>query len=157
MAIWGSDQMSNWISSWVQELSAPRKGMLPQCPFAKKAWDDQEVKVVVSQDLWQTVHKEVSDFGSHKVVLCLQPEPQYEYVELEAACSALNHWFAFEGQDIWLLSSEMNGNSIVFIQKLSELETASHSLEKLGYYVDYSEEDFDRLIGQRRRLGKVLT
>lgn len=149
--------MTAWISEWVQQLSTSQPGEIPQCPFAKKAWDTKEVKVVESQDLWQVVYEEVSGFGDYKVVICIQPEPEQEYIELESACSALNHWFACEDRDVWLLSSQMKGNNMVFIQRLSELELASRSLEKLGYYGGYSEEDFDRLIGQRRRLHKALT
>lgn len=149
--------MTQWVADWVEKLSTAQGAGVPQCPFAKKAWQDNVVKVVESQDLWQTVCREASELGKHKVVLCVQPIPEQEYTELEAACNALNHWFAFEKRDIWLLSSERNGNSIVFIQKLSDLESASRSLEKLGYYVDYSDEDFERLIGQRRRLHKALT
>jgi len=33
---------------------------------------------------------------------------------------------------------------------LSELNSASFSLEKLGYYKNYSPEDYSRLISQRR-------
>jgi hypothetical protein len=146
--------MTEWVSGWVQELSAPRKNGIALCPFAKKAWDGNEVKVVESQNLWAAVHKEVSEFGSHKVVLCIQPIPEQEYAELEAGCGALNHWFAFDGKDVWLLSSEMHGCSIVFVQKRSELNTASHSLERLGYYTDYAAEEFGRLIEQRRNLSR---
>lgn len=144
--------MTEWVSGWAQELSTPRTDGIALCPFAKKAWDNNEVKVVESQNLWETVHEEVSGFGPHKVVLCIQPAPEQDYVELEAACMALNRWFAFNRQDIWLLSSEMRGNSIVFVQKASELEAASRSLEKLGYYADYTAEEFERLIAQRQRL-----
>ena len=145
--------MSEWVSEWVQELSSSKENKLPLCPFAKKAWDNNEVKVVESQNLWELVHKEVTEFDSHKVVLCIQPTPEQDYLELEAGCSALNSWFAYEGQDIWLLSSEMHGENIVFVQKRSELNVAARALEQLGYYVDYNEEDFERLIDRRRRLG----
>jgi hypothetical protein len=146
--------MSEWISGWIEELSSPKENKLALCPFAKKAWDNNEVKVVKSQNLWESVHKEVSEFGQYKVVLCIQPTPEQDYLELETACSALNNWFAFEEQDIWLLASEMHGENIVFVQKRSELNVASRSLEKLGYYVDYNKEDFERLIDRRRHLGE---
>lgn len=147
--------MIDWVAGWALELSSAQDGEMPQCPFAKKAWQAGEVKVIESQELWKTVYDQVHGFGKHKVVLCIQPVPEQEYTELEAACNALNYWFSFEQRDIWLLSSEKNGSSIVFIQKLSELELASHSLEKLGYYSDYSAEDFERLIDMRRRLNKA--
>jgi len=144
--------MTEWVSGWVQELSTPQSNGIAQCPFAKKAWDSGEVKVIEAQDLWAAVHQEIDCFGTHRAVLCIQPDPEQDYAELEAACNALNKWFAFEGLDIWLLSSQMNDSNIVFIQRHSELDTASRSLEKMGYYVGYSDEDFDRLIKQRRDL-----
>ena len=145
--------MTEWVSGWAQELSTPRTDGIALCPFAKKAWDSGEVRVVEDQDIWSAVHQEIDCFGTHRVVLCIQPDPEQDYVELETACMALNRWFAFEEKDIWLLSSQMNDSNIVFIQRHSELDTASRSLEKMGYYADYSEEDFERLIQQRRNLS----
>jgi len=143
-----------WIQRWVNELATPSDTTgLAKCPFAKKAWDQGSVKVVESQNLWDVVHREIQTFGEHRVVLCIQKKPDQRYEELEAACLALNRWFAFTGKDMWLLSYQTD-KTIVFIQALSELDVASTALEKLGYYKDYCPEDYDRLIGQRRFLRK---
>lgn len=155
VVVWWTYHVTDWVAGWIEELSSAQGEKMPQCPFARKAWQADEVKVIESQELWKAVYDEVCGFGEHKVVLCIQPVPEQEYTELEAACNALNHWFSSEQRDIWLLSSERNGSSIVFIQKLSELELASRSLEKLGYYSEYSAEDFERLIDMRRRLNKA--
>ena len=141
--------MSQWVASWVEDLSKPSAETgVALCPFAKKAWDSGDVKVVESQDLWGAVHKEVQDFGEYKVVVCAREGFNESYAELEAACTALNRWFAFKGVDIWLLGSHMD-KTIVFVQRLSELAAASRALEKLGYYAGYSDEDYQRLIAQR--------
>lgn len=149
MASW----VTEWLDGWVKELSAAKDGALPECPFAKAAWDAGEVGVVETQELWAAIHQQIAEFGPHRIVICVQPEADQEYDELEAACAALNDWFIFRGRDIWLLSSEKDGSNIVFVQRRSDLNTASHALERLGYYVDYAEEDFDRLILQRRRVA----
>lgn len=146
--------MNQWVQSWVEELAKPDAITgLAGCPFAKKAWDQGFVKVVDAQNLWDAVHREVMSFGEHKVVMCVQDDPDQDYQELEAACAALNRWFAFVGLDIWLLSYQID-KAIVFIQPLSELNSASIALEKLGYYKDYDSKDYDRLIHQRRILRK---
>lgn len=146
-----------WVKEWIAELSVPDgKTGVPLCPFAKKAWDKGQVKIVETDDLWGTVHQEVSEFGSHKVVMCVQDDPQQDYEELEARCDALNNWFAFVGMDIWLLSYQKD-KAVVFVQPLSDLDSAATALEKLGYYAEYSPEDYDRLIQKRRVLRERLS
>lgn len=141
--------MSQWVASWVEDLSKPNAETgMALCPFAKKAWDAGDVKVVETQDLWSAVHQEVETFGQHKVVVCARDGFEESYEELEAACTALNRWFAFKGMDIWLLASHMD-KTLVFVQRLSELVLASRALEKLGYYAGYADEDYQRLIAQR--------
>lgn len=144
--------MTQWVQEWVAELSVPDKNAgVPLCPFAQKAWDKGQVKVVETEDLWGTVHQEVKNFCMHKVVMCVQNDPQQDYEELETRCDALNNWFAFVGLDIWLLSYQKD-KAIVFVQLLSDLNSAATALEKLGYYAQYSQEDYDRLIQKRRAL-----
>lgn len=146
--------MTYWVQSWINELSKPDAITgLTVCPFAKKAWDHGFVKVIDAQNLWDAVHREVMSFGEHKVVMCVQEKPEQEYEQLESSCAALNRWFAFIGLDIWLLSYQTD-KAIVFIQSLSELDSASIVLEKLGYYKDYDTDDYNRLIRQRRNLRK---
>jgi len=145
-----------WVKEWIAELSVPDgKTGVPLCPFAKKAWDSGLVKVVNTNALWDTVHQEVKSFGTYKVVMCVQDDPQQGYEELEARCDALNNWFVFVGMDIWLLSYQKD-KTIVFVQPLSDLDSAAVALEKLGYYAGYSPEDYDRLIQKRRILRKGL-
>jgi hypothetical protein len=100
------------------------------------------------------VCQEAKNFGSHKVVMCIQEDPQYTYDELDGGCASLNQWFAYTNMDIWLLSYQID-RAIVFLQPLSELDTASVALEKLGYYKNYESDDYNRLIKLRRKLRGV--
>jgi hypothetical protein len=146
--------MSQWVENWVAELTRPNlQTGVALCPFAKKALEAGDVKVVETDNIWDAVHQEVQNFGQHRVVMCSQEGFNESYAELEAACMALNRWFAFKNLDIWLLSAHMD-RTIVFVQRLSELDAASVALEKLGYYRDYDPEDYDRLVVQRRLLKK---
>lgn len=143
--------MTDWVESWIHTLSdtSPETNGVAKCPFAKKAWDNNQVKVVYNQDIWGAVAKECDSIGEYRVVLCIQESPDREYEELEAGCDALNRLFAHTGRDIWLLSYQRD-KAVVFIQSRADLNSASEALEKLGYYKNYTEEDFNRMILYRR-------
>ena len=150
------EKINQWVEEWVDTLSEsdPQTNGIPLCPFAKPAWHKGHVDVQKDQDLWDLVFREVDKFdGTHKVVMCVQEEPEQDYFELEAACGALNRWFAATGLDIWLLAYQED-RAIVFIQTLSDLDDAADTLQKLGYYKHYSDADYQRLIEQRRKLRR---
>ena len=151
-----SVKLKTWVQNWIDDLTkpSPNNNEIPLCPFAKKAWQQKAVKVVNSKDIWTTVCKEVNVFGSHKVVMCVDENPEYTYSELEAGCDALNYWFASIKKDVWLLSYQTD-RAVVFIQPLSDLDNASITLEKLGYYTNYKQKDYNRLIKHRRDLRGV--
>ena len=147
--------MRELIEEWVHsDLSVvdPDVGYAP-CPFAKKALKDDRLKIVECegrQDLWSKVAAECKSFSSdHSVVICLEEEPSQAYEEVESACVAMNEWFACNKLDLWLLSFQTDF-TMVFIQRLSELDDASKILEKTGYYENYRKEDYVNLILGRR-------
>lgn len=148
--------MRELIEEWVHnDLSVvdPDIGYAP-CPFAKKALRDDRLRVVECisrQDLWETVAAQCKNFSNkHSVIICLEEEPSQTYEEVESACVAMNEWFACNKLDLWLLSFQTDF-TMVFIQRLSELDDASKILEKTGYYKSYSKEDYLNLILTRRR------
>ena len=148
--------MRELIEEWVHnDLSVvdPDIGYAP-CPFAKKALRDDRLRVVECisrQDLWETVAAQCKNFSNkHSVIICLEEEPSQTYEEVEAACIAMNEWFACNKLDLWLLSFQTDF-TMVFIQRLSELDDASKILEKTGYYDNYTKEDYLNLILNRRR------
>ena len=148
--------MRELIEEWVHnDLSVidPDVGHAP-CPFAKKALKDNRLLVVECldrDDLWRTVATKCKNFSKeHSVIICLEEEPSQTYEEVESACVAMNEWFACNKLDLWLLSFQTDF-TMVFIQRLSELDDASKILEKTGYYENYSKEDYLNLILTRRR------
>ena len=148
--------MRELIEEWVHnDLSVidPDVGHAP-CPFAKKALKDNRLLVVECldrDDLWRTVATKCKNFSKkYSVIICLEEEPSQTYEEVESACVAMNEWFACNKLDLWLLSFQTDF-TMVFIQRLSELDDASKILEKTGYYENYSKEDFLNLILTRRR------
>ena len=152
------EEINQWIGSWVETLSSAEEGLngIPLCPFAKQAWHKGQVDVQIDQDLWDLVCREMEKFdGTHKVVMCVQEEPEQNYFELEAGCNALNRWLSYKGKDLWLLSYQED-RAIVFIQTLSDLDDAADTLHKLGYYELYDLDDYDRLVKQRSELRRRL-
>jgi len=148
--------MRELIEEWVHnDLSVvdPDVGHAP-CPFAKKALKDDKLLVIEcldKDDLWKTVATKCKNFNKkYSVIICLEEEPSQAYEEVEAACVAMNEWFACNKLDLWLLSFQTDF-TMVFIQRLSELDDASKILEKTGYYENYTKEDYLNLILTRRR------
>ena len=148
--------MRKLIEEWVyNDLSVvdPDVGYAP-CPFARKALKEGKLLVIEcisKEDLWRTVAKKCKKFKKkHSVIICLEEEPSQTYEEVEAACVAMNEWFAANKKDLWLLAFQTDF-TMVFIQRLSELDDASRILEKTGYYKTYDKEDYINLILNRRR------
>ena len=146
--------MRNLIESWVNnDLSVVDKntGFAP-CPFAKKAIHDNKLNIIdCDGDLWEQIAIQCKDFDDkYSVVICTEWDPRQTYEEVEAACMAMNEWFALNKMDVWLLAFQTDF-TMVFVQRLSELNEASQKLEKMGYYEHYDREDYVRLILNRRR------
>ena len=53
--------------------------------------------------------------------------------------------------NLWLLAFQTDF-TMVFIQRLSELDDASRILERTGYYETYNTEDYINLILDRRKV-----
>ena len=103
------------------------------------------------EDLWKTVVAQCKRFTSnHSVVICVEENAEQPYDQVEAACVVMNEWFAANKIDLWLLAFQTDF-TMVFIQRLSELDDASKKLEKMGYYENYTKDDYIGLILTRRR------
>ena len=130
----------------------PNLGFAP-CPYAKKAFIDKKLLVIECldrEDLWKTISGRCKNFSDkHSVIICFEEEASQTYKEVEAACIAMNDWFAYNKMDVWLLAFQTNF-TMVFIQRLSELDDASQKLEKMGYYESYDPSDYVKLILNRR-------
>ena len=146
------EQIEEWVHNDLSVVD-PSVGYAP-CPFAKKALKDGKLLIVECldrDDLWKTIATTCKNFSKkHSVIICVEEEPSQTYEEVEAACVAMNEWFACNKLDLWLLSFQTDF-TMVFIQRLSELDDASKILEKTGYYKNYTKEDYLNLILNRRR------
>ena len=146
-------ELRDWIYN---ELSFPDPELgndVPVCPYAKQAWDKGQVKLVeVDQhDMWDEVHKQVLHFNDdYRVIIVAAEAGDTSYIEHEARCMALNHWFSHISKNIWLLAY-LGEEVMVFIQRLDDLDDASMCLSKLGYYDNYDPDRYEELISNRHR------
>ena len=64
------EELEQWI---VEELSVPDPDLnnIWPCPYAKKAWFENQVKVIETEDdFWDVVNEEVDNFNDdHQVVM----------------------------------------------------------------------------------------
>ena len=143
------------IREWAEELAKPTKhnNGVAACPFALPAIKAGEVKTVISSDLWSEVLSECVGFSSSGCKVSMVFDYKYEntYVDLEDQCMALNKFFDLTKTDLWLLAYMGVEETVVFIQKWTELENAAAKLEKLGYYKNYEPDDYKRHVLMRRQ------
>ena len=146
------EELHKWIET---ELSQPDPETdLIVCPFAKPAWDRGQVKLVEVDlyDLWDEVHRHVLSFNDdYRVIIVAAEAGNTNYLEHEARCMALNHWFSHISKNIWLLAY-LGEEVMVFIQRLDDLDDASMCLSKLGYYDNYDPDRYEELIINRHKL-----
>lgn len=139
---------------------------LPPCPYAKTAWSEGLVFIHVIDDLEEVSQIKgkmpVSGYSNTIHVCCL-----VEFENLSA--KELENWIDKQNENhfgVWLMgfhpdSPESEGVPeyvseieddfvVVLVQSLSELDDASRSLEKTGYYDRFDEEDTLYFANRRR-------
>jgi hypothetical protein len=153
-------EMENWI---VNYLDKPNKHFnnIPVCPFAKKAWFDNKVKVLLGSEK-EALHELKHWDDNYDLVVIVYSEWD-KIREWESAVNAKVYEedlyvMVFDSSDTTAEDPEDQGDwgvltddvySWVFIQRLSEVEKYSNILEKGGYYKNSSPE-FMQYINKRR-------
>jgi len=164
------------IRKWSHDfLEVPNDKLngLPPCPYARKAWVDNQVKFSINTGL-EGLTEEVKNFETHNydiVVWASEELPDIEY--LDGICDGMNEALSIAGIDMHLMVFHPDFNAsdagldfleedgitsseleycMVFIQRLSVLDDAALSLEKSGYYKHFPEDTYNALVLDRRRL-----
>jgi hypothetical protein len=161
------------LRSWSREvLEAPSphlKGM-PPCPYARKAWRDNKVLVIESDNFGADVARYCRDFYefdkelivvgtydipelddlstfteelnvTHPSLHCMQFHPDYGADDAELDFLTDNNWE----------SATEHEYCMVFIQDLEQVVAASDRLEILGYYSAYPRDEYEELVVNRKR------
>jgi len=160
------------ILSWSKDfLEIPNKHLnnFPVCPYAKKTRLDNHINIVEHNDpstYLEAVIKEADNFkGKISIVACSDLSITAD--ELADYIHALN--YVYVPRDVYLMASHpedfdeeidflqdtawesYNDFLMVLIQSFDELEEASTSLKKIGYYDNWNEDYFSGTVEQRKQ------
>ena len=161
------------LRSWSREVleigSAHLKG-LPPCPYAKKAWAEDRVQIIETDNIFAGALRACGDFylfDKDLVIVASYYMPDIE--DLQDFVDALNEQFSdthcmqfhpdYDAEDAGLdfltegdWESEIEDHyCMVFIQDLRAVVEASDKLERLGYYDAYPADEYETLVAARRR------
>jgi hypothetical protein len=163
------------IRSWSSEvLEVPNEHLdgLPACPYAKAAWAKNKVSVVEVDNIYSGMAHEADKFFDHDydlVIVASYTLPDADdfwgvteilndlYAKRDLHLMVFHPEYGAEEADLdFLYDHEWESGidaeyCMVFIQRLSQVDEASRSLQKLGYYKAFSREDFETLVLDRRR------
>lgn len=161
------DDLENWLENWIIGLSSPyidHRG--PKCPYAKSAWNNNRVKIVklpgaTPNDFWSSIANECNHFNSDFDIIIVATETVIEVQEASTSISngvdALNCFLNVQNKNIWLMSSCNKFYSMVFIQRITDIDNASKNLEQTAYYKKMPTVLFNKFVVQRRILRERLT
>ena len=160
------------ILSWSKDfLEIPNKHLnnFPVCPYAKKTRLDNQVNIIEHNDsstYLEALIKEANNFkGKISIVACSDLSITAD--ELADYIHALN--YVYVPRDVYLMASHPedfdeeidflqdtaweshNDFLMVLIQSFDELEEASTSLKKIGYYDNWNEDYFSGTVEQRKQ------
>lgn len=161
--------LRSWSREVLEVASTHLKG-LPPCPYAKKAWAEDRVAVVETDNIFAATLRACSgfyQFDKELVVVasyylpsiedmqnfvdalnevfpnthCMQFHPDYDATDAGLEFLTDNEWES-EVDDLYCM---------VFIQDLQAVVSASDKLERLGYYAAYPPDEYETLVAARRR------
>jgi len=168
------------IISWSKDfLELPNKdlGNKPVCPYAKKARLSGQINIVVEESgekLLQTIVNQCNKFTESGKKICIIACPDLETTadEIDSYVHALN--YVYVPKDIYLMASHP-GNDLepveflentdwesdneflmVLIQPFEELEKASSSLNKIGFYKAWPKEYYQSTVTKRKIYRRLL-
>jgi hypothetical protein len=159
-------------------------GGVPACPYAKKAWHDDKVWVVVKTK-HSTYKKELNDciknldFSKKDILIFCDPYYSYNPDELHLATEDYNDWY--NRKDIYFMSFHPSNPatekeqeflvnpegfipnvdsalkySMMLVQKFSQLQQASDKLHKQGYYKSWPDEYYRDVVVSREKKYKKI-
>jgi hypothetical protein len=160
------------ILSWSKDfLEIPNKHLnnFPVCPYAKKTRLDNHINIIEHNDpstYLEAVIKEADNFkGKISIVACSDLSITAD--ELADYIHALN--YVYVPRNVYLMASHPedfdeeidflqdtaweshNDFLMVLIQSFDELEEASTSLKKIGYYDNWNKDYFSGTVEQRKQ------
>lgn len=165
------DNLETYLTNWIDQLDAKidhpfiNNQSLQHCPYAKVAWTSNKTKTVKVTDytldtFWRTVSQELIDFNpDEKDIVFVAAETDTSIIngmQLSGGVDSINTLLNVQKQDKWLLSQFGDDYTMVFIQKITDLDNGSKILEKKGYYNGLHPYSFNKNVIRRRRMRNRL-
>jgi hypothetical protein len=172
------EEIRAW-SAYALEKKSPYFNNLPPCPFAKKAWQDDQVAIVFKYGGEQCLY---SIFGAFPrgldLVIVVDQNIRKDADAFHDSLDALNQAISdglFGDRDLWVMGFHPDDDSndfiddgtfephvntpyaLIFVQRLSRVQEAADKLKEMGYYDAYlAEYDAAELFDKRKALYRRL-
>ena len=158
------DNLETYLSDWIDQLDAKiehpfiNNQSLQHCPYAKT----KTVKVTdyTVDNFWRTVSQEVINFNpNEKDIVFVAAETNQDIIngmQLSGGADAINSYLNAQNQDKWLLTQFGEKYTMIFIQKITDLDNGSKILEKKGYYNGLHPYSFNKNVTRRRKMRERL-
>lgn len=164
-----ADDLRSW-SKHLLEVPSPHLNGLPPCPYARKAWAENKVKVIECADVLKSalVYRDlVTQYDLVVVASYVIPDPEV----MQETIEQYNDTYAKDDLYFMLFHPEYGAEEaeldflydtdwvsdiedeycMVFIQSLSKVDDASLQLEGKGYYNAFPKDEYETLVLNRRR------
>lgn len=164
-----ADDLRSW-SKYVLEVPSEHLSGLPPCPYARKAWLENKVTVIETEDVLLSAFLNrhlVNEYDLVVIASYVLPDAEtmertiHEYNDVLARDDLYFMLFhpdyGAEEADLDFLydtdweSSIEEAYCMVFIQSLSKVDDASLQLEGKNYYDDFPEDEYETLVLNRRK------
>tara|TARA_Y100001972_G_C7605815_1_gene303632 strand:- start:226 stop:774 length:549 start_codon:yes stop_codon:yes gene_type:complete len=160
-------EIRNWSEQVLEKPSSHFNG-LPPCPFARKAWAQESVKIDFGNS--ETVTKHCNNWDE-KIELLIVIAENWNFDDLEKWCEEKNEDICKDDLTIMAFVPDENSQdtgqpieeqenwdslieepyAMIFIQRLSLVNTASEKLENKGYYKNCTAEFLKYVFKRRNR------
>lgn len=156
-------EYEEYLTKWVEEvLSVPHDllNSLPICPFAKQAILKNQVKFIRTSNYKLDIDQALETWDEDTHALLFVCDDNIDPIKFADDIKQLNKKFL--SKDLVLLEDHTqieepfhgikfnNGKyNIVIVQRLHSINEASRSLERSGYYINWSDDLYDDVVRWR--------
>lgn len=154
------------VRDWSKEVLETEQ---PVCPYAKKTWQEKKVDVVLSDCIyWSDLITISQDFPEDKhVVIYCDLNMDMDVFHFDSRIAMLNAFL--NPNNLYVMGFHQDhaekevvvqehfephfeeSYNMLFMQRLDKLNKASERLEKIGYYNNWNQEDFQNILKRRSK------
>lgn len=161
-------QIKEEIRAWSKEVLEDSQDNHPVCPYANKTWQNNSVKIIKSDDLqWLDLIK-YSDNFPKEIDVAIYCDFNVDLL-LEVFNERISMMNVFlNRKNLWVMGFHQDHEeksvldqkddfeplyeesyNMVFVQRLDTLNIASERLEKIGYYNNWNQDEFQKILNRR--------